>query len=151
MYIAIGSDHAGFEFKEEIKDYLKKLDYKVTDFGTFSKESCDYPDIGLEVAEAVSNGQFNRGILFCNSGIGMSIVANKVPNIRAALCFNKEMAKLSVAHNKANILCLGQGMHNLGEIKQIVKIWLEANFDGGRHLRRVNKIKKLEQKYMKLE
>ena len=140
MYIAIGSDHAGFDFKKVVKDYLKKLGHRVTDFGTFSEESCDYPDIGLRVADAVSTGKFNRGVLFCNSGVGMSIVANKVPKIRAALCLDKKMAKL---------LCLSQGMSDLKEIKQIVKMWLESTFDGGRHLRRINKITKLEQKYMK--
>lgn len=149
MHIAVGSDHAGFEFKEAIKEYLKKLEHKVTDFGTFSKESCDYPDFGFEVAEAVSGGKFERGILICNTGIGMSIIANKVPGIRAALCWNKKTARLAIKHNKANILCLSQGMTKMEEIKKMIDLWLKTPFAGGRHLRRINKIRKFEQRCRK--
>ena len=151
MHIAIGSDHAGFTFKELIKEYLKKSGHKVTDFGTFSSDSCDYPDFGLQVAEAVSAGTFNRGILICNSGIGMAIVANKVPKIRASLCWNKQTAKAAIEHNKTNILCLSQEMTSLNSVKQMIKVWLDTPFSGGRHLRRINKIKKIEQKYMRLK
>ncbi len=149
MHIAVGSDHAGFAFKETVKEYLKKSGHKVTDFGTFSPGSCDYPDFALQVAEAVSDGTFNRGILICNTGIGMAIAANKVPKIRAALCWNKQTAKSAIEHNKANILCLTQKMTDLDEVKQMIKVWLNTPFSGGRHLRRINKIRKIEQKYIK--
>jgi len=149
VYIAIGSDHAGFEYKEAVKKYLNKYGHKVTDFGTFSKESCDYPDFGFRVAEAVAQGKFERGILICNTGIGMSIIANKVPDIRAALCWNTKTAKSASDHNKTNILCLAQGMTGLGEVKKMISLWLGTSFTGGRHLRRVNKIRKFEKKYLK--
>lgn len=149
MRIAVGSDHAGFTFKEVVKEYLKRSGYKVTDFGTFSPDSCDYPDFALQVAEAVCGGTFNRGILVCNSGIGMAIAANKVPRIRAALCWNEETAKAAIKHNKVNVLCLSQKMTDLGEVKRMIKVWLSTPFGGGRHLRRINKIKKIEQKYIK--
>jgi ribose 5-phosphate isomerase B len=149
MHIAIGSDHAGFEYKEEIKQYLKKSGYKVTDFGTFSKQSCDYPDFGVAVGEAVAQGKFERGILICNTGIGMSIIANKVPGIRAALCWNTKTAQSASDHNMTNILCLAQGMTRLSEVKKMLGLWLNTPFAGGRHLRRVNKIRKMEKKYLK--
>ena len=149
MHIAIGSDHAGFEYKKAVKEYLKKSGHKVTDFGTFSQESCDYPDFGLAVAEAVAQGKFDRGILVCNSGIGMSIIANKVPGIRAALCWNTTTAKSASDHNMTNILCLAQGMTRLSEVKKMLGLWLDTPFAGGRHLRRVNKIREFEKKYLK--
>jgi ribose 5-phosphate isomerase B len=149
MKIAIGSDHAGFELKEKIKKYLKELDHDYKDLGIDSNESVDYPDYGLKVAEAVAKKEFDRGILICGSGIGMCMVANKVPGIRAALCHNVETAKLSREHNDANVLTFGARMIGEDAAKDIVKVWLKTEFLGGRHLRRVNKIKDIEKKYSK--
>ena len=142
MKIALASDHAGYELKEAIKDFL--TEYEVIDFGTDSTESMDYPDTGFKAAEAVSNGKCERGILICGSGLGMSIVANKVKEIRAALCHSVELARLSRQHNDANILVL-QGRfisHNLA--KKIIKVWFSTKFDGGRHQRRIDKISRYE-------
>ncbi len=144
MKIALASDHAGFELKETIKDFL--TEHEVIDFGTHSTESMDYPDTGFKAAEAIARGECERGILICGSGLGMSIVANKVKGIRAALCNSLKLARLSRQHNDANILVL-QGRfisHNLA--KKIIKAWLSTEFDGGRHSNRINKIKKYERK-----
>lgn len=141
MRIVIGSDHAGFELKELIKKQFGK-EYKIKDLGTFSNESCDYPDFGKKVALAVAKGEADRGILVCKTGIGMSMTANKFPGIRAALCYSPETAKLSREHNDANILCLGA---LLGERKviEITKVWLGTRFSGEkRHIRRIKKIEK---------
>lgn len=148
MRIAIGSDHAAFALKNVIKKYLEESGHEVTDFGTNSQESVDYPDIALLVAEAVSTGKVARGILFCKTGIGMSIVANKLPHIRAAHCCSIEQAQLSSEHNQANVLCLA-GSANEEETKAMVKIWLETPFGWERHLRRINKISEIENKYFK--
>ena len=142
MKIALASDHAGFELKETIKDFL--TEYEVIDFGTHSTESMDYPDTGFKAAEAVAKGDCERGILICGSGLGMSIVANKVKGIRAALCNLVELARLSRQHNDANILVL-QGRfisHNL--VKNIIKAWFSTEFGGGRHQRRIDKISRYE-------
>lgn len=149
MKIVLGSDHRGYKIKEEIKKYLLNSGYQVKNFGCFSEESCDYPDYALPVAESVSQRKFDYGILFCATGIGMSIAANKIAGVRAALCLNKEMAKFSRQHNKANVLCLPAGFLSLKKMKEIVKIWLNTDFAGGRHQRRVNKIRKIEQEYLK--
>ena len=142
--VAIGSDHAGFEVKEEIKKFLESKKLNVLDFGTNSKDSCDYPDYAKGVAEAVASGKAEEGFLICNSGIGMSIAANKVAGIRAALCMTAELAKFSRLHNDANVLCLSAGYLPVGNLKEIVTAWLDASFEGGRHERRVNKIKHME-------
>ncbi len=144
MKIIIGSDHAGFDLKQEIKRHLKDLNYEFEDLGCYSKESCDYPDYGFKVAERVAK-ENGKGILICGSGIGMSIAANKVKGVRAALCQNEEEAKLSREHNNSNILCLGARIISPENAKNIVKIWLETKFSGEeRHERRIKKITNFE-------
>jgi ribose 5-phosphate isomerase B len=147
MRIAIASDHAGFELKEKLKEYLKELGYEYEDFGTHSEESVDYPDYALKVAEYVAEGKCERGILVCGSGIGMSMAANKVPGIRAALCYDTETARLSREHNDANILTLGARLIDEKTAREIVKVWLTTEFAGERHSRRVKKIEEIEKKY----
>ncbi|MHB0998045.1 MAG: ribose 5-phosphate isomerase B [Armatimonadota bacterium] len=150
MRIAIGSDHAGYKLKEEVTNYLKKLNINYTDFGVCTPESVDYPDIGIQVAEAVSKGEFERGILICGTGIGISIAANKVPGIRAALCADTFAARSSIEHNNANILALGERTTGVGTALDIVNIWLSTEFpDDERHARRINKITDIENKYSK--
>jgi ribose 5-phosphate isomerase B len=149
MRIAIASDHAGFELKEKIKKYLEELGFKYKDFGTDSIESVDYPDYALKVAESVTKKEYDRGILICSSGIGMCMVANKIPGVRAALCHNVETARLSREHNDANILTFGARMIDENTAKEMVKVWLKTEFLGDRHLRRVNKIKDIEKRYSK--
>ncbi len=143
MKISIGSDHAGFKLKEEIRLFLKENGYNVADYGTYSEESVDYPDFALPVAESVSNKEVDYGIVICGTGIGVSIVANKVPEIRAANCCNEEMAKMARLHNDANVLALGARLLSIEEAKSIVKIFLETDFEGGRHIKRIEKIHKL--------
>src|ERR1051325_7454557 len=137
MNIAIGSDHAGFEFKEQIKSLLAELGHRVTDFGTHSTEPVDYPLFIGPVAEAVARGQFERGIVLGGSGNGEAIVANRVPGVRCALCWNVESARLARAHNDANVLSLGQRLIDWDLAAVIVKQWLATPFDGGRHARRI--------------
>jgi len=148
MKIAIGSDHQGFKLKAELKEKLQELNYEVSDFGCFSEDSCDYPDYAIPVAEAVANGDYNRGILICKTGIGMSITANKVPGVLAALVCDEEMAKLASEHNNANIICLSSNLDQ-NRIMNIVTSWLNTPFGWERHLRRINKIKEIENKYLK--
>jgi len=143
MKIALASDHAGFELKEAIKDYL--TEHKLTDFGTHSTESMDYPDTGFKAAEAVAKGECERGILICGSGLGMSIVANKVKGIRAALCHSAELASLSRQHNDANILVLQGRFISKYLTKEIIETWLSTEFSCGRHIQRINKINKYEE------
>lgn len=140
LKIAIGSDHGGFELKAKIAEYLESKGIEIKDFGTFTNESCDYPVFAKEVAIEVANNSFNRGILICGTGIGVSIVANKVKGIRAALCFDTFCAKMSREHNNANILCLGQRVLSQDLALEIVDIWLKTDFEGGRHQRRVDLI-----------
>jgi ribose 5-phosphate isomerase B len=140
MKIAIGSDHAGFTRKQEIFEYLKSQGYDITDFGTFSKDSMDYPDIAVEVAEKVAQNQVEWGILICGSGIGVSIVANKTEGVRAANCVNEEMARLARQHNNANILTLGERLVDTKTALQMVDVFLNTPFEGGRHEQRVSKI-----------
>jgi len=143
MMIAIASDHAGYELKNKIKEHLEKIGLSVEDFGTFKSESVDYPDYGVLAARAVSQQRADMGILVCGSGIGMSIVANKVRGIRAALCLTQEMAELSRRHNDANVLTLPGRLIDHDEALKIVDVWLKTPFDDGRHLRRINKIHQL--------
>ncbi len=138
--LAIGSDHGGLQLKEEIKAYLKKKDVSVNDLGPFSAASCDYPDFAHAVAESVASGKSELGLLICTTGVGMSITANKVPGIRAALVFTEEMAALCRQHNDANVLCLGQKITPPDLAKKIVDAFLAAHFEGGRHERRVKKM-----------
>ncbi|HGE71283.1 TPA: ribose 5-phosphate isomerase B [Candidatus Poribacteria bacterium] len=146
MKIAIGSDHAGFELKEEIKKILKEKGYEFTDFGAKSLDpQDDYPEYGKKVAEAVSSGKYDRGIAICGTGIGISIAANKVPNIRASVAYNTEMAKISRLHNDANVLALGGRVKTQEPISDILTVWLETPFSGDeRHKRRINQIKEIE-------
>jgi ribose 5-phosphate isomerase B len=141
MKVAVGSDHAGFALKEVIKEYLKTFPVEVEDFGAFSPEPVDYPDVAQKVAEAVSRQSVDRGILICGTGIGMCMSANKFPGVRAALCHEPVSAYFSRAHNDANVLTMGGRIVGSELAKGIVKIWLEQAFEGGRHARRVEKMK----------
>lgn len=147
MKIAIGSDHAGYKLKAEIVKFLNQKSYEVVDFGTCDAQSVDYPDYALSVAEAVRSGECERGILICGTGIGISISANKVPGIRAALCTNGFMARMSREHNNANVLALGERIVGLDLAIDIVDIWLKTEFLGDRHQKRVDKIEAIEKKY----
>ncbi len=148
MKIAIGADHGGFALKEEIKKFLQNAGYDVTDFGTNSEESIDYPDIAYPLAKAVSEGRYDRGILICGTGIGMSLVANKVKGIRAALCSDVYSARYSVRHNNANILTFGGRVLGVELAKEIVRVWIEEKFsEEERHIRRVKKILDLEERW----
>lgn len=140
MKIAIGADHAGFQYKERIVEYLKKKGHDITDFGTYSGESVDYPDFIRPVAEAVARGEADRGIVLGGSGNGEAIVANKVRGIRCTLCWNIQTAVWARSHNDANILAIGQRTIKFEMVIDIIDIWLKTSFDGGRHLRRVQKI-----------
>lgn len=146
MRIAIGSDHRGFSLKEEMKSYLLKMGHEVDDKGTDSEESVDYPDFGFVVAQAVARGEAERGILICATGIGMSIVGNKVKGVRAALCTSERMAELSRGHNNSNLLALGAGNIPFDLSLRIVEAWLRTQFEGGRHQRRLGKIEDYENK-----
>ncbi|GAF69656.1 unnamed protein product [marine sediment metagenome] len=138
--VAIGSDHGGFEAKEIIRDYLRTIGYRVTDVGTFSKDSVDYPDFALKVAKKAASGECERGIMIDGAGIGSSMVCNKVKGVRAALCYNLKTIINSREHNNANVLTLGGPLHAPDELREMVKLWLETTFAGGRHWKRVNKI-----------
>ena len=137
--IAIAADHAGFEDKEKVKQMLDKMGVSYEDFGTVSTESVDYPDFARKVAEGVASGDFDEGLLVCGSGNGMAIAANKVPGIRAAVAWSEEIARLAREHNDANVLSLAARFVPEAEIENIIKAWLNAKFDGGRHQRRVDK------------
>jgi ribose 5-phosphate isomerase B len=141
-----GADHAGWELKEAINRLLKELNHQVQDLGTFDEASVDYPDFGIKVASAVAEGKADRGILVCGTGIGMSMVANKHPGVRAALCHELYTARLSREHNDANILVLGGRVIGKGLALETVKVWLETEFLGGRHSARLKKIKEWEEK-----
>jgi ribose 5-phosphate isomerase B len=138
MKIAVASDHAGFLLKEHLIDYLKG--HFIFDFGTYSEEPMDYPDTGFPAADAVSRGECDRGILICGTGIGMTIVANKVKGIRASLCNSPEIAILTRKHNNSNILTLAGRFLDLKQAEEIVDAWLKTDFEGGRHQRRLDKI-----------
>lgn len=140
MRIAIGSDHGGFDLKSILTEYLTAQGHEVVDSGCDNKDSTDYPDYGFAVGEAVMRGEVERGIAVCTSGIGICIAANKVSGIRAALCDSVLLAKLSRAHNDANVLCLGSSVVDETRAKAIVSAWLVTPFDGGRHIRRVQKL-----------
>jgi ribose 5-phosphate isomerase B len=144
MKIFIGADHRGFKLKEKLKGLLAKLGHQVVDLGSYDEESCDYPLISCKVASSVAKTKNSRGILVCMTGIGHSMAANKVPGVLAALCYNKEAAELSRQHNNANVLILGAKFVTPKQLRDIVVTWLKAEFEGGRHLRRVNQIKQIE-------
>lgn len=145
MRIAIGSDHAGIGLKEKITEVLTLKGIDVRDFGTATQESVDYPDYGIKVAKEVSEGTVDRGVLICGTGIGMSIVANKLPRVRAALCHDHVTAQISRQHNDANILVLGGRLLDPNVAQEMVETWLDTPFEGGRHQRRVDKILAIEQ------
>ena len=138
--LGIASDHAGFEMKEELKKFLKEKGYEVKDFGTHSPESMDYPDVAHPLAESVEKGEVSQGIALCGSGNGISMTLNKHQGVRAALCWNEELAALARQHNDANVLSLPARFISVELAKKIVEKFLESSFEGGRHLRRVNKI-----------
>lgn len=140
MKIVIGSDHAGYEIKEVIKKVLLSRHVDPVDVGTYGEESCDYPDFGKMVAEGVSTGEFDRGILICGTGIGMSMVANRFSGVRAALCHDIYTAKMSRMHNDANILVMGGRVIGRGLAEEILTTWLDTAFEGGRHKGRIDKI-----------
>lgn len=141
MKIFVGADHRGLELKEEVKKYLTGLGHQVTDLGTNSADSVDYPDFGFKVAESVARGDADFGIVICWTGNGMNIVANKVKGIRSALCLDEEMAMLARAHNDANVLALASNFVSEDTAKKILDVWLTTDFEGGRHTRRLEKIK----------
>jgi len=145
MRIAIGCDHAGFELKEELMGLLGRMDLDIQDCGTNGTTSVDYPDFGGKVSGLVSSGSVERGILICGTGIGMSMVANKFPRVRAALCNDLFTAKMSRLHNDANILVLGGRVIGKDLASEIVSVWLNTPFEGQRHLRRIDKIRKIEE------
>jgi len=144
MKIAIGSDHRGFYAKQRLIDMLRLNGHELIDFGTDSNNSCDYPDSAYPTATSVRDGQADKGILLCGSGIGMSIAANKVRGIRAALCHDELTAEMSRRHNDANVLCLPADLVGEELIRRIVEIWIDTDFEGGRHERRISKVADFE-------
>ncbi len=144
LSVALGADHAGWELKEALKAWLMDAGYQVLDFGTHGPDSVDYPDYALQVAEAVTVGKVERGVLVCGTGIGMTIAANKVPGIRAALCGDVFTARMSREHNDANVLALAGRLTGRETGLEILRAWLDTQFAGGRHARRVDKIGEME-------
>ena len=142
--IAIGADHGGYELKEEIKKWLDVQNIQYKDFGTYDTNSVDYPDIAEPLAKDVASGKFEKGILCCGTGIGISIAANKVKGIRAACCSDYFSAKFTRLHNDANVLCMGGRVVGPGLAIEMVDIFLNTEFEGGRHIERINKIKRIE-------
>lgn len=149
MKIALGSDHGGYNLKQVVEKYLDELNIEYKDFGCHGCDSVDYPDFALPVAEGVVSGEFDRGILICGTGIGMSIAANKVPGIRAAVCTDTFSAKMCRRHNDANVLAMGERVIGPGVAIDIVDAFLKEEFQGGRHSIRIDKIKDIEQKHNK--
>jgi len=144
MNVAISSDHRGYLAKEQLKAYLKSRGVEVRDFGCKDPSSCDYPDSAIPAAQSVAKNESDLGIFMCGTGIGMSITANKVPGIRAALCHDELTAELSRRHNDANVLCLPADLIGEELIRRVVDVWLSAEFEGGRHERRIEKITAFE-------
>ncbi|GAA0770666.1 ribose 5-phosphate isomerase B [Clostridium subterminale] len=149
MKIAIGSDHGGLRLKKEVIKHLEKKNIEVKDYGTYTEDSCDYPEFAEKVAEAVVAKEYDYGILICGTGIGISISANKIPGIRAALCSDTFSAHATREHNNANILAMGERVVGTGLALDIVDAFLGSTFEGGRHENRVNKIMEIEKKYNK--
>lgn len=142
--ILIASDHAGFRLKEQLKPYLEKLGLKVKDLGAYSQERCDYPELAYKLAIEVAAGRSKKGILICYTGIGNSIVANRIPGVRASLCYNVKAARLTREHNDSNVLVLGSCFTGAGLAQKITRAWLETKFAGGRHKRRLDILKRIE-------
>ena len=146
MRVALAADHAGFEFKQRLVRELEKLGHEVTDYGTGSTESVDYPDYAIPAARSVAEGKAERAILVCTNGIGMAMTANRIPGVRAALVYNARSAAMTRQHHDSNALCLGAGEFPADELVKWVRLWLSTPFDGGRHQRRVGKFEALEKK-----
>lgn len=142
MKIALGTDHAGYEYKEAVKSHLQSLGHEVQDFGTFSNDSVDYPDFVRPAAESVAEGSCDLGVVFGGSGNGEAMVANKVKGVRCALCWSEETAQLAKEHNNANVLSIGQRQIDLDLALKIIDTWLNAQFEGGRHIRRIEMLDK---------
>jgi ribose 5-phosphate isomerase B len=142
--ISIASDHAGFEFKRRLAEELRRLGHEVIDFGTNSVESCDYPDFAIPAVRSVASKESDRAILACTNGIGMCMVANKLPGIRGALVYNERTSCMTRAHHDSNVLCLGAGEFPEEDLLKFVRLWLETPFDGERHARRIGKMADLE-------
>ena len=149
MKIALACDHGGINLKNEVKKYLTENGYEYCDFGTNSTDSCDYPDFALPAAEAVATGKCEKGIIICSTGIGVSMVANKVPGVRCAHCHDSYCAEFTRRHNDANVLAMGEKVVGVGYALKIVETFLKTEFEGGRHQRRVDKITAIEKKYCK--
>ena len=149
MRIALAADHGGYKLKEEIKNFLKEEKINYEDFGTYNDKPTDYPHWGGKVAQAVAEQKFDRGILICGTGLGMTILANKFPGIRATPCYDIFAARLSRRHNNSNILVLGGRVTGIDLAKEITREWLTTDFDGERHLRRINELRQIEKKYFK--
>ena len=147
--IAIGADHGGYKLKEEVKRYLEEKGIEVKDFGTYSEERADYPDLAKLVSKAVQSKECEKGILICRSGYGMSMVANKFKGIRCAPCFEETAAKFSRMHNDANVLALGADYVTISQAIQIVRVWIATEFEGGRHCGRLEIIEEIEKENMK--
>ncbi len=144
--MAVACDHGGFDLKATVMAVLQALGHEVADLGTYDRSSCDYPDYAQKVAEGVASGTYDRGVLICGTGIGMSIAANKVAGVRAALCNEVYSARMARAHNDANVLCLGARVVGPGVAEEIVRAFFTTEHEGGRHARRVDKIRLLEQR-----
>lgn len=144
MKVVLSSDHRGYKLKDSLKKFLEERKIEFLDVGTFSADSVDYPDFAMLAAEKVSHGDYDRGILICGSGIGMCIVANKFPGVRAAVCHDVSAAEMSRKHNDSNMLGLGADVINEELARKILHVWLETKFEGGRHLRRIQKISDIE-------
>jgi len=144
MKIAIAGDHAAYEFKTRLRDELVRLGYEVEDHGTDSSESCDYPDYGIPAARSVASGDVDRAILMCTNGIGMSMLANRIPGVRAALVYSETSAVATRAHHDSNVLCLGAGEFPPEDLLKFVTTWLATEFEGGRHERRIGKVTDLD-------
>jgi ribose 5-phosphate isomerase B len=144
MKVVLASDHRGYQLKDSLKKFLEEREIEFLDAGTFSADSVDYPDFAMLAAEKVSHGDYDRGILICGSGIGMCVVANKFPGIRAAVCHDVSAAEMSRKHNDSNMLGLGADVINEELARKILCVWLETKFEGGRHLRRIQKISAIE-------
>ncbi len=149
MKIVIGSDHAGFESKEKIKKFLQQLGHEVTDFGCYSTQPVDFPDIAMLVGEAVSKKEFERGVLLDGFGGAVCLAANKIKGIRAVCCYDLISARFASAHENANIICLGGKTHGEVTLQEIIKVWLSIPFEGGKYQKRLDKISAIENKYNK--
>ncbi len=144
MRIAVAADHAGFEFKTRLIEELRSLGHEVADEGTDSPQSCDYPDYAIPAARSVSEGKSDRAILVCSNGIGMGMVANRIPGVRAAVVYSERTAEMTRGHHDSNVLCLGAQQFPEEDLLKFVRVWLDTDFEGGRHARRMKKVGSLE-------